>query len=154
MEIEKKYKKNIIKKESDFIIEPTNKTKKVSIKKYLPAILLVLVISLGISTFYFYRRTSSTNKEPKISEKETKLLIEKVNKLVLLPNDETPTIATVSDPEKLKEQSFFIDAKVGYKVLIYTNARKAILYDPEINKIINIAPINNKEIPQTTSKDS
>jgi hypothetical protein len=45
------------------------------------------------------------------------------------------------NPENLKGQSFFADAKVGDKVLIYKNAKKAILYDPIADKIITIAPL-------------
>ena len=62
--------------------------------------------------------------------------------MIVLPEDEIPTVATVSDPEKLKEQPFFSDAKKGDKVLIYANAKKAILYDPMANKIVTVAPIN------------
>jgi hypothetical protein len=51
-------------------------------------------------------------------------------------------VATVSDPEILKNKNFFIDAKKGDKVLIYYSARKAILYDPVVKKIVNIAPVN------------
>jgi hypothetical protein len=65
-----------------------------------------------------------------------------VGLLIVLPKNETPTIATVSDPSVLKNQAFFVDAKKGDKVLIYTNAKKAILYDPVIKKIINVAPVN------------
>ena len=70
---------------------------------------------------------------------------------MFLPSDELPTIATVSDPEALQNQSFFIDAKKGDKVLIYSNARKAILYDPIANKIITIAPVNLS--PQENKND-
>ena len=65
-----------------------------------------------------------------------------VSKLMVLPTDETPTMATVSDPEKLKNQAFFVNAKVGDKVLIYTKARKAILFSPSQNKIIEVSPLN------------
>ena len=34
------------------------------------------------------------------------------------------------------------NAKVGFKVLIYTQAKKAILYDPGANKIVEVAPVN------------
>jgi hypothetical protein len=62
---------------------------------------------------------------------------------MVLPADETPTIATVSDPEKLKDQPFFANAKKGDKVLIFSNSAKAILYSPTEDKIVEVAPINS-----------
>ncbi len=73
---------------------------------------------------------------------ETQELIAKVGELMFLPTDEEPTVATVSDVEKLREQAFFLHAKNGDKVLIYAKASKAILYDPVANKIVEVAPIN------------
>lgn len=78
----------------------------------------------------------------KVAQQETQALLDRVGNLIVLPEGETPTIATVSDPEKLKNQPFFAKAKVGDKVLIYTNARKAILYDPVADRILEVAPIN------------
>lgn len=46
------------------------------------------------------------------------------------------------DPEKLRDQPFFANAQRGDKVLIYANAKKAILYNPPSNKIIEVAPVN------------
>lgn len=111
-------------------------------RRYMPIFLVSLVVVLAISTTYFYKRSVAVKNPDGMSAGETKALIAKINKLALLPSDETPTIATVSDPEKLKDQSFFVDAKVGYKVLVYPNAKKAILYDPESGKIVNMAPVN------------
>ncbi|OGN17447.1 MAG: hypothetical protein A3F48_04405 [Candidatus Yanofskybacteria bacterium RIFCSPHIGHO2_12_FULL_41_9] len=62
--------------------------------------------------------------------------------MLVLPTDEQPTVATVTDLEALKGQPFFLNAKIGYKVLIYTKAKKAILYDPQARKIVEVAPIN------------
>lgn len=102
------------------------------------AILGILVVFL---IFVFYRpKISFENRNGEMSE--AKVLAKRVGELMFLPSDELPTIATVSDPEALKNQSFFVDAKRGDKVLIYSNARKAILYDPVANKIITIAPVN------------
>jgi hypothetical protein len=71
-------------------------------------------------------------------------IIKRVGRLVVLPQDEKPTVATVSDLDKLQGQPFFSQAKIGDKVLIYANARKAILYDPLADKVINVAPLNIK----------
>jgi hypothetical protein len=73
---------------------------------------------------------------------ESNELISEVGKLIVLPSDEDPTIATVNDLEKLKDQPFFANAQLGDKVLIYTKASKAILYRPSEHKIIELAPLN------------
>lgn len=106
------------------------------------SLLVLLVVLLSVTSIYFYRKYARNANVDELSQTETRNLVREVGKLVLLPENETPTIATVSDPEKLKNQDFFIDAKKGDKVLIYTNAKRAILYDPKAKKIVNIAPIN------------
>ncbi len=69
----------------------------------------------------------------------------------MLPQDEQPTIATVTDLAKLQGQPFFANAQVGDKVLIYSRAGKVILYRPGENKIIELAPINiSTTTPQTS----
>lgn len=69
-------------------------------------------------------------------------MTEKVGKLIALPADETPTIATVEDKTKLADQAFFSAAENGDKLLIYTKAQKAIVYRPSTNQIINVGPIS------------
>jgi cell division protein FtsB len=75
------------------------------------------------------------------AKEEVRQLTEKVGNLVVLPN-ETPTLATVNDPAKLKDQAFFAQAEKGDKVLIFTQAKRAILYRPSTNKVIESAPVN------------
>lgn len=95
--------------------------------------------------------------DPAAKTKEAnKQLIEQVGKLISLPQDETPTIATVSDLSKLQGQPFFAKAQVGDKVLIYQIDGKAILFRPTENKIIELAPINKSGqtgAPTTTPTD-
>ena len=69
-------------------------------------------------------------------------IIAAVGKLILLPQDEVPTIARVTDPSRLVSQPFFANAKVGDMVLMYVQSRKAILYDPEQNKILEEASLD------------
>ena len=80
-------------------------------------------------------------KAVKAAEEEVKSLVVNVSKLIVLPTDELPTVATVTDPEKLVGQPFFVNAKIGDKLLIYTGARKAVLYRPDANLIIEVAPL-------------
>lgn len=117
---------------------------KTFLKKYIVVILILLVVVLGAVAFYFYRQSTLGGVGTKESVAEVKSLVKKVGKLTVLPEGETPTIATVSDPEALRDQAFFVDSKVGDKVLIYSNAKKAILFDPSANKIVNIAPLNTQ----------
>ncbi|OGI63786.1 hypothetical protein A2914_01260 [Candidatus Nomurabacteria bacterium RIFCSPLOWO2_01_FULL_41_21] len=109
------------------------------LKVFLPVITIVAIAA----AVYFYMQLSELKTNPQaVAEKETAALVAKVGNLVFLPEGETPTVATVSDPEALRSQPFFANAQVGDKVLIYTTARKAILYNPTLNKIVEVAPIN------------
>ena len=113
-------------------------------KKFaLPASLLIVCIIAFSSSFYFWRQTVLLKSNPQeASEKEVKDIIRKVEEFLILPEGETPTLATVTDPEKLKDQPFFMKAQKGDKVLIFTNAKKAILYRPSEQKIVEVAPLN------------
>lgn len=105
----------------------------------------VVAIALAGGGYFYYQKTQAGNSvpaNPQAAQEEVKKLVEEVGKLIDLPQGETPTIATVTDVSKLKDQPFFQKAKNGDKVLIYTNARKAILYDPQAKKVIDVAPIN------------
>lgn len=73
---------------------------------------------------------------------DPKEMVGRVSKLMVLP-DEAPTVAVVSDLEKLKGQLFFARAHEGDIVLMYPKAQKAVLYNPTLNKIIEVAPITN-----------
>ncbi|KND48323.1 MAG: hypothetical protein AB198_01225 [Parcubacteria bacterium C7867-003] len=102
-------------------------------------IVIVLVGAVGTSV-YFYKKANTSPQEDAV--KDLAQTIKLVGKHMVLPVDENPTMATVSDPEKLKDQPFFMNAKKGFKVLIYSDSRKAILYDPFEDKIVEVAPIN------------
>jgi|SRR3989338_1229129 len=129
-----------------------NISKKKSMWPMLFGVLVVALIATTSGGVYFYLQNVQLKKNPQaIAQQEVKSLIDKVSRLMVLPEGETPTIATVSEPEKLKDQPFFSKAQKGDKVLIYTNAKKAILYSPSTNKIVDVAPINigNTSAPAT-----
>ena len=115
-------------------------------KKFIFSILVLLLIGMSAAAFYFYQKTIALKGDQSSSDvtvqKEAEDLVARVGKLIILPEGEIPTVATVNDPEKLKGQPFFAKAKVGDKVLLYQNARKAYLYDPVNNKVLEVAPIS------------
>lgn len=106
-------------------------------------VLFFFVLVFGGAALYFYRELSTYKINPsKNNQQEAQAVVDQVGKLIFLPTGEQPTLATVSDPSQLKNQPFFAQAKIGDKVLVYPNSGKVILYDPVINKIVEVATIN------------
>lgn len=108
--------------------------------------LLIGAVLALIPSYYFYTKYQQAQKLLKnpqqVSLEQTKSVVDKVGKLITLPNDETPSLATVQDKSKLKDQPFFKNAVNGDKLLLFIKAKKAILYRESNNKIIEVAPIN------------
>jgi hypothetical protein len=75
--------------------------------------------------------------------KEQLALVGEIGEFLVLPTEETPTIATVTDKSKLKGQQVFTDAKDGDVLLAYPIAKKLILYRAEQKLIIAIASIHD-----------
>ncbi len=113
------------------------------------AIIILVIVVAGF--YYFqYQKAQQLLKNPNMAgQMEAQDLVKKVGQLMYLPTDEQPTIATVSDYTKLQNQPFFKNAKNGFKVLIYTKAKEAILYDPFSNKIVFVGPLNTTQTTQT-----
>lgn len=131
------------------VVVPKIKVKKnifkiIGIKKILVIILLLLVFGGGYTSYYFYKKSKIVNNIDATTEavKETQRLVGELGKIMELPTEETPTIATISDKDKLKDQPFFAQAQNGDVLFAYTSSMRAILYRPSTNKIVNIAPIN------------
>ncbi len=105
-----------------------------------------LVVLAAAPSVYFYRlyqkaqnRIQNPTEAARLDGKET---VAKVSKLISLPADEEPTIAVISDITRLQDQPFFANGQNGDKVLIYTKAKKALLYRPTTNLIIEVGPVN------------
>jgi hypothetical protein len=129
-------KKKPVKKKTEV---PPIKEKKSSTAAIIFGIIALIAIAVGA---YFVWQNYQLKKNPNMaSQAENKALIAKVGKLMELPQDDTPTVATVTDKEKIKEQAFFKDAENGDKVLIYVKGEKAILYRPTTNKIIGVTSV-------------
>lgn len=111
--------------------------------KIIIALGILFIASAAFSVSY-YKKMADLKKNPqKVAQEEITEIVAKVGKHMVLPENETPTVAVVSDPDVLKkDQPFFNNAKIGDRVLIYARALKAILYNPESDKIVEVAPLN------------
>jgi|CXWL01.1.fsa_nt_gi hypothetical protein len=106
-------------------------------------VLVVLILIAAVAGGYFYNQYAKLKADPNVvNQKKIETVVSKVEKLIELPQGELPTLATVTDTSNLADQPFFKNAKVGNEVLLYANARKAYLYDPEANIIVEVASLN------------
>lgn len=119
---------------------------------YLIAASAVLLLIVGLS-FNSYRLVKQNKvlgalfealkKDPQMfAKEEIKQLTDKLTKLVVLPEGEEPVVATVTDKEKLKDQPVFAKAENGDKILIYSKAQKAYIYNPGRNVLVDVVPVN------------
>ena len=118
-------------------------------KKFQKALLFITIIGLiaaSAGAYYFYDKYQEVQNKldnpENVAQEEVANITNKLGKLMILPEDEEPTVATVLEKDKIQDQPFFSKAENGDKVIIYTKAMKAILYRPSANKIIEVAPIS------------
>lgn len=120
----------------------------------ISSILVLLLIIAAAPSYYFYNEYKKAQMQlqnpSETAQKELDILLEEIGKLMILPQNEIPTLATVSDVNKLKNQEFFKNAQNGDKVLIYSEAKKAILYRPSIKRIVEVSPLQLAENVQPT----
>lgn len=115
--------------------------------KIVISFIVVLIVLIGVAPgYYFYTQYQKTQKmlesPTDAAKEEVSSVVEKVGALIILPTDEDPTLATVSDSSKLANQAFFANAENGDKVLIYSKQKKAYLYRPSLHKLIDIGPVS------------
>lgn len=125
---------------------------KTGIPKVAFVIGLLIVLAIGVGgTSYFIKMKPEVlglAKGNQQAQAEVDNLIKDLSKLITLPSDEKPTVATVTDAEKIKTQSFFKNAQNGDKVIIYTNAKKAVLYRPSEKRIVEVGAVNINQQPK------
>lgn len=122
--------------------------KKMFIRFIVYLTLLALVVFAAWS-FYGYQeakkkllKLSTVEGQQEVQQREIDELLAQLKRHMLLPEDEQPTIATVTDIDELKgQQPFFEKASNGDKVVIYVNNHKAIIYSPEKDMIINVGTL-------------
>lgn len=127
-------------------------------------LLIILFLALGLAgvwSFWHFREAEKklTNNNAVTGQlrdikKENAELVTRLSRLMVLPEGEDPVIAVISDVSSLaKNQPFYANAHNGDKVIVYMKAKKAIIYDPNADKIVNVGPIflENQNTTSTVS---
>jgi hypothetical protein len=110
--------------------------------RYRPIIIFVLFLLIGAGCF-FVGQYSVFEANPNLQgQEQATQILGKVGKLILLPQNETPTMATITDAAQVKQaQPFLKDAEDGDVLIVYTTAGTAILYRPSTDKLIAVGPV-------------
>lgn len=118
---------------------------------YRVLLVIFIVLAATLPSLYFYHKgmqAEQNARTPSSSNLQTTAaVVKQVSRHILLPSGEQPTVATVSDASKVRGQAFFANAASGDKVLIYAQAKKAYLYRPSIDRIIEVAPLAPSKTP-------
>jgi hypothetical protein len=78
-------------------------------------------------------------------------ILQEIGKRMELPTGEEPTMVVIEDAERAsREQVFYSQVIAGDMVVIYPNAKKAIIWSPSRMKIINAGVV---DIQQTLSEE-
>lgn len=120
---------------------------------------LIALVIVGLLVFFAYEYAHTKNQLEKLSnpktatESATQQLINSVSKLMQLPNNETPVLASINNAASLRSQGgfaryFYANAQNGDKLLIYTKNNLGVIYRPSTNKIIASGPYDLSKLVQ------
>lgn len=103
---------------------------------------MLLLCATALPSIYYFRKYQTTKQQlQETTLSEVERLIQRVGKHIQLPTNETPTIMTIADKEKLSDQLFFTHAVNGDKVLLYEKAKKAFLYSVAKDIVLEVGPV-------------
>ncbi|HEX3081895.1 MAG TPA: hypothetical protein VHQ86_01435, partial [Candidatus Saccharimonadia bacterium] len=96
---------------------------------------LLAVLIAGLSLYAWLAHKSPATGEAQLHNVEAK-----IGKHYILPTDEVPALATVTDTSKLTTP-FLKGTKNGDQVLIYQKNHIAIIYRPSVDRIVSVGPV-------------
>ncbi len=115
---------------------------KFRMNRYLSILTLSLTVVLACVLIFWLFQTRGRKK----GADDVNGIKQQISKHYLLPSDEEPALATVTDKAKISSD-FLKKADNGDKVLIYQTNKIAIIYRPSIDRIISVGPVSIDTAP-------
>ena len=127
------------------------------IKSMRNILLLIVAIIALLLALHYYRKYAELrdvvqNVSAQNATNPAAAVISAVDKHMLLPANEQPVLAQVSDPKALSGNRFFRNALLGDDVLVYCRSQLSILYSPTRDKIIEVLAEALSEACNTSNK--
>lgn len=116
------------------------------------------MLALAGGVAFLYTKYTETRKEveklstvqgqQELSKTQTHELLGEMRQIIIMPTNEDPVVATITDINQLKDKDFYKDANNGDRVVVFANAKKAYIYSPERKLIVNVGAFQIEEKPQ------
>ena len=102
--------------------------------------ILISVIIVGMILGSFELKPSGSEPVEGVAQELT--LVERLGAHISIPEDEEPTIATVEDPEAMRQNNpgFYKKASEGDQLVVWSSL--AVLYSPDKDLILAVLPLN------------
>ncbi|PID99056.1 hypothetical protein CSA80_02985 [Candidatus Saccharibacteria bacterium] len=126
----------------------TGNSKAQSTKAKMFIMILVIISLLGLTGYFWNEARQAKSQTPQAAQerntKETKKVLAKLKKVLLVDDKNDPTVARIDNPEKLKKDNpeFYKNAQKDDYIIVYKQ-RAIIFRSNDHGRIINIAPIVN-----------
>ena len=126
-------------------------TKRKDIKTLITVIVVIGIFLLGGGAGYLVYnqlvekdvlgKANSPEFVSEIQQKQVDAILKDLNKLILITEEEEPTVATILDVEVLRQDNpeFYKNAQDGDILIIYS--QRAIVFRRDKNMIVNVAPV-------------
>jgi len=113
---------------------------------------ILFIVVLVVGGYYFLNKPTPEER----AKQELASAIARVSKIMILPQDDQPVLATVTDAKTLiAQQTFFAGSINGDQLLLFPKSMKAVIWSPSRSKIINVGPIeqssNGQQLPKANS---
>lgn len=126
----------------------TSQKKKFHISKLTIALVVVCILAIAASVYFFMKYQETQNTEASNNAK----IVEKVATTVQLPN-ETPVLVTVADKTKLANKQLASKVENDDVMLIFAKERRLVIYRPSVDKVADILTFSaNEQLPTTSKK--
>lgn len=107
-------------------------------------LIIIIILLVGVITLLTWQLSAERTPLPENVSEENEIAEQVVTQLasrMRLPQNEQPVVALINEAERLStEQDFFYGARNGDYLIVYAQAKKAIVYRFDEDFIVNAGP--------------